>query len=56
MLVDIKFEKNEIEKANYCINIDRIIRILDSVYDYAYMKKNIELQKIIEDYLNLKEK
>lgn len=55
MLVDIKFEKNEKEKANLCINIDRIIRILDTVYDYAYMNNNEDLKKIIEDYLNLKE-
>lgn len=55
METTIKFNENEKEKANMCVNIDRITRILDAVYDYAYITQNAELQNIIEDYLNLKE-
>lgn len=55
MVTTIKFDDNEKEKANICVNIDRILRVLDTVYDYAYMKDDEELKKIIDDYLNLKE-
>lgn len=55
MTIELTFTDKEKEQANLCLNIDRIHRILDSVYDYAYMNNNEDLKKIIEDYLNLKE-
>ena len=55
MITHIEFDSNEKEIANLCININRVVRVLDSVYDYAYMKNDEELKEIIDDYLNLKE-
>ena len=55
MKTTIHFTENEKEEANVCVNVTRIIRILDNVWDYAEVKHNTELLKIIQDYLNLKE-
>lgn len=55
MKTTIEFNNDEKLQANMCINIDRIERILNEVWDYACENKNNELLDIIEDFLNLKE-
>ena len=55
MEVNLHFTKDEKEEANICVNVTRIIRILDNVWDYAEEKQDKELLKIIQDYLDLKE-
>lgn len=55
MITTIKFNENEKEEATMCLNINRLQRILDNVWDYAENKKDTELLQIIQDYLNLKE-
>lgn len=55
MITSFQFTDEEKEQANICVNVNRIIRVLDDVWDYAAEKKDKELLNIIQDYLNLKE-
>lgn len=55
MKTTIEFSNDEKLQANMCVNIDRLERILNEVWDYAVENNNDELLDIIEDFLNMKE-
>lgn len=55
MKTTIQFSDDEKFEANVCQNVNRIIRVLDNVWDYAVENDDNILIDIIEDYLNIKE-